>query len=181
MPATGLVNSMDGAFASNSRMTMVGLRLRAAYEHEFDEAHYLKPYLDLDVFHSHTPGYSETGSAAFGLSVKTGNRWNVAFTPMLEYGLNMVTEDKTRVKFFAGVGASVLPGNSHKSEMSFQGLNQNLGTFDVIAQGPKVLGRLNLGIQVFHKGNVELRAQYGLLVGDGYLNQSLSANFLYRF
>jgi len=56
-----------------------------------------------------------------------------------------------------------------------------LGSFDVITKGPEVLGRLNLGIQVFHSQNVEVRAQYGLLVGNGYVSQSLSANLVWRF
>jgi hypothetical protein len=105
----------------------------------------------------------------------------VAITPMLEYGVDLVTQDKLRVKFFASAGASFLPNNTHKSQASFQGLGRDLGSFDVITKGPEVLGRLNLGIQVFHSQNVEVRAQYGLLVGNGYVSQSLSANLVWRF
>ncbi|AWB35179.1 autotransporter outer membrane beta-barrel domain-containing protein [Orrella marina] len=181
LPGSGLVGAMDGVFTSSSRMSMAGLRLRAAYEYEIDTRHYLKPYVDLDLVYSHMPGYQEDGAAPFGLNVASTSRWGVAISPMLEYGLDTITEGKTRIRLFAGVGASFLPGNRLQSEVSFLGLNQNLGTFDVTTDGPQVLGRLNLGIQAFHKGNLEIRAQYGLLVGEGYWNQSLSANLLYRF
>jgi uncharacterized protein with beta-barrel porin domain len=40
---------------------------------------------------------------------------------------------------------------------------------------------LNLGIQAFEANDLEVRAQYGLQVGDGYWSQSLSANLVYRF
>jgi uncharacterized protein with beta-barrel porin domain len=55
------------------------------------------------------------------------------------------------------------------------------GTYDVITDGPTVLGRLNLGIQAFEANDLEVRAQYGLQFGDGYLSQSLSANLMWRF
>jgi hypothetical protein len=181
MGANGAAQAMDGVFASDSRMSIMGLRLRAAYEHELNKDHYLKPYVDVDLSYSSMPGFSETGTAPLALTVGSSSRWNVAITPVLEYGLDVITEDKTRVKLFASAGASFLPNNSHKSETSFVGASAALGTFDVITDGPEVLGRLNLGIQAFQSDNLEVRAQYGLLAGDGYWSQSVSANLVWRF
>jgi ribosomal protein S11 len=181
MGANGAADAMDGVFASDSRMSIMGLRLRAAYEHELDKDHYLKPYVDVDLSYSSMPGFSETGTAPLALNVGSSSRWNVAITPMLEYGLDVITEDKSRVKLFASAGASFLPNNSHKSETSFVGASAALGTFDVITDGPGILGRLNLGIQAFHSDDLEVRAQYGLLAGDGYWSQSVSANLVWRF
>jgi hypothetical protein len=181
MVANGAADSMDGLFTSQSRMTMAGFRLRAAYEYTMNVDQYLKPYLDLDLVFSHTPGYSESGSAPLGLSVKGTNRFNVAITPMLEYGLDFITQDSSRVKLFVSAGASFLPNNNVKSQASFQGLSSNLGTFDVLTDGPTVLGRLNLGIQAFSEDNMEVRLQYGLLAGDGYVSQNLSVNATWRF
>jgi hypothetical protein len=181
MGANGAADAMDGVFASDSRMSIMGLRLRAAYEHDLDKDHYLKPYVDVDLSYSSMPGFSETGTAPLALNVGSSSRWNVAITPMLEYGLDVITEDKSRVKLFASAGASFLPNNSHKSETSFVGASAALGTFDVITDGPEILGRLNLGIQAFHSDDLEVRAQYGLLAGDGYWSQSVSANLVWRF
>ena len=181
MGANGAAEAMDGVFASNSRMSIMGLRLRSAYEHELQKNHYLKPYVDIDLSYSSMPGFSETGTAPLALQVGSSSRWNVAITPMLEYGLDVLTADKTRVKLFASAGASFLPNNSHKSETSFVGASAALGTFDVITDGPEILGRLNLGIQAFQRDDFEVRAQYGLLAGDGYWSQSVSANLVWRF
>lgn len=181
MGVNGAAAPMDGVFASDSRMSIMGLRLRAAFELELQKDHYLKPYVDVDLSYSSMPGYSETGTAPLALTVGSTSRWNVAITPMLEYGLDVVTANKTRVKLFASAGASFLPNNSHKSETSFVGSSAALGTFDVITDGPEMLGRLNLGIQVFQSDSLEVRAQYGLLVGDGYWSQDVSANLVWRF
>jgi uncharacterized protein with beta-barrel porin domain len=181
MAANGAADPMNGQFTSSARMTMAGLRLRAAYEHAIDENQYLKPYVDLDLVYGYMPGYSETGTDPLGLDVASNSRWNVAITPMLEYGIDLVTKDKSRVKIFASAGASFLPNNTHKSQMSFQGLTTDLGSFDVITKGPEVLGRLNLGIQAFHNESTEVRVQYGLLMSDGYISQNLSANLTWRF
>jgi uncharacterized protein with beta-barrel porin domain len=181
MAANGAADAMQAQFTSTSRMSITGLRLRAAYTHEQGPTQYLKPYVDLDLSYNYMPGYSETGSAPLGLNVNSSSRWNVAITPMLEYGLDMVTEQKVRLKLYASAGASFLPSNSHQSEVSFLGASSALGTFDVITNGPEILGRLNLGIQAFHSNDVEVRAQYGLLAGDGYWSQSLSANVVWRF
>jgi outer membrane autotransporter protein len=181
MLANGAADPISAQFSSKSRMTMAGLRWRAAYEHAIDEDQYLKPYVDVDLVYGYTPGYSEAGSEKLGLNVGSNSRWNVAITPMLEYGLDVVTEDKSRVKLFVSAGASFLPNNTHKNQVSFQGVSSSLGTFDVITDGPEILGRLNLGIQAFHSENVEVRAQYGLLLGDGYLSQSVTANLTWRF
>lgn len=181
MVANGAADPMSALFSSKSRMTMAGLRWRAAFEHAIDEDQYLKPYVDVDLVYGYTPGYSETGAGKLGLNVGSNSRWNVAITPMLEYGLDVVTEDKSRVKLFVSAGASFLPNNTHKNQVSFQGVSSGLGTFDVITDGPDILGRLNLGIQAFHSENVEVRAQYGLLLGDGYLSQSVTANLTWRF
>jgi outer membrane autotransporter protein len=65
--------------------------------------------------------------------------------------------------------------------MSLANLTTDVGTYGVTTDGPKVLGRLNLGIQAFESDNLEVRAQYGLQVGQGYWSQSLSANLIWRF
>ncbi len=181
MAANGAADSMSGMFTSQSRMTMAGLRMRAAYEHVINEDHYLKPYVDLDLVYSNTPGYSETGAGPLGLSINSNNSLNLAITPMLEYGFDAITQDASRVKFFVRAGASFLPNNNYRSQVSFQGLSANLGGFNVSTDGPDVLGRMNLGMSAFNRDNMEMTFQYGLLAGQSYISQNLSANLIWRF
>jgi uncharacterized protein with beta-barrel porin domain len=100
---------------------------------------------------------------------------------MVEFGTDMVTDGKRRIKSYVSAGASFLPNNNVSTQMAFANGVAGTGSYDVITNGPSVLGRLNLGIQAFEANDLEVRAQYGLQVGDGYWSQSLSANLVYRF
>jgi len=178
--ANGAAGSMADLYTSNSNMTMVGLRFRAAYEHE-QKDHYIKPYVDLDVMYSHSPGYTESGSGALALKANSSSQYGVGITPMLEVGTDLVTDGKRRIKAIVSAGASFLPNNRVSSQMAFANGLSGAGTYDVITDGPAVLGRLNLGIHAFEANDLEVRVQYGLQAGDGYLSQSLSANLVWRF
>ena len=177
--ANGAAPSLSSLYTSNTNMMMVGLKLRAAYEHE-EQNYYIKPYVDLDLMYSHVPGFTEAGGA-LALTTKSNNQFNVAISPMVEFGTDVVTDGKRRIKAYVSGGASFLPNNNVSTQMAFANGLAGAGTYDVITKGPTVLGRLNLGIQAFESNDLEVRAQYGLQFGDGYLSQSLSANLIWRF
>jgi outer membrane autotransporter protein len=88
---------------------------------------------------------------------------------------------KRRIKAYASAGATFAPNNSVSTQMAFANGVAGSGTYDVITDGPTVLGRLNLGIQAFEANDLEVRAQYGLQFGDGYISQNVSANLVWRF
>lgn len=176
----GVADSMSGLYTSSANMSMVGMRLRTAYTFERAD-HYIKPYVDVDLTYSSQSSYSESGSGPLALKANSGNQYNVAISPMVEFGTDMVTDGKRRIKSYVSAGASFLPNNSVSTQMAFANGVAGTGSYDVITNGPSVLGRLNLGIQAFEANDLEVRAQYGLQVGDGYWSQSLSANLLYRF
>ncbi|AWB35192.1 hypothetical protein DBV39_17255 [Orrella marina] len=179
LPSNGPAQSISGLYTSRSRITMAGLKLRAAYTH--DQGHYyLKPYVDLDLVYASQSGYSESGGI-LALKAESGSQFNVAVTPMLELGTDLAVDGKRRIKGFVSVGASFLPNNQVTTHMSLGNLATNVGTYGVSTDGPTVLGHLNLGLQAYESDNLEVRAQYGLQVGDGYWSQSLSANLVYRF
>jgi outer membrane autotransporter protein len=133
------------------------------------------------VSYSSTPSFSESGDGGLALKMNSANQWNMGITPMLEFGKDVLTKDKTRVKLFVSAGATFLPNNQQKTSATFVGASDLNGTFDVVNEGPDLLGRLNLGVQAYAKDGYEVRAQYGLQAGDNYISQSLSANLTYRF
>jgi outer membrane autotransporter protein len=179
LPSDGPAQSLSGSYNSSSRMTMIGLKLRAAYLHE-QARYYIKPYLDLDLAYAYQSSYSESGGL-LALKADSGNQFNVAVTPMFELGTDIAIDNNRRVKAYVSVGASFLPNNNITTQMSLANLTTDVGTYGVTTDGPKVLGRLNLGIQAFESDHLEVRAQYGLQVGQGYWSQSLSANLVWRF
>ena len=131
--------------------------------------------------HSQAPGFSETGEGKLALKTQPSNQWDVGISPMVEYGADFVRKDKTRMKFFVSAGANFLPNNQQTTPTSFVGAQAANGTFDVITDGPNVLGRLNLGLHIYEQAGYEVRAQYGLQAGQNYWSQSVSINAMFRF
>lgn len=172
--------SMKEQYTSDSTMTMVALRLRAAYEYDRGD-HYIKPYVDFDAIYSRQPGYTEQGAGVLALKANSNSQYNIGITPMIEYGTDVVTDGKRRIKAFVSAGVSFLPNNKVSTQMAFVNGLSGAGTYDVTTDGPTILGRFNVGIQAYESDSLEVRAQYGLQAGEGYWSQSVSANLLYRF
>lgn len=55
------------------------------------------------------------------------------------------------------------------------------GHFQLFGNAPTVIGRLEAGLQVFRNDGFDVRLEYGLSAGDGYVAQVPSARFTYRF
>ena len=176
----GVADSLESTYKSNSSMSMAGLRLRGAYEIQQQGGYYIKPYADVDFLYSNQPGFKESGEA-FTLKASSSSQFNIAVTPMLEFGVNTVTQSQHLMKAYVSVGASYLPNNNVSTQMVFANGLASTGTFDTVTTGPTLLGRLNVGVQVYANEKLDVRAEYGLQAGGGYVNQSLSANLAYRF
>jgi uncharacterized protein with beta-barrel porin domain len=176
----GIASGFNRQYNSKSRLSIYSAKLRAAYTFE-QAAHYIRPYLDVDVAYSQAPGFSESGEGNLALQAQSNSQWNVGISPMVEYGADFVREDKTRMMFYVSAGATFLPNNQQTTAMSFVGAQAANGTFDIITDGPNVLGRLNLGMQVYEQEGYEVRAQYGLQAGKDYWSQSVSINAVFRF
>ena len=176
----GVADSLATQYTSNSYMGTAGIRARMAYEYE-QKTHYLKPYVDFDYFYSFTPSYDESGSGALALSVGSSSHSGTTVTPMLEFGADLTANSKRHIKAFVSAGASFLNNNSHTSQASFVGALSDSGTFSVVTNGPSLLERVNVGIELFESNNIQGRITYGLLTGDGYQSQNWSANLGYQF
>ena len=172
--------SMTDLYTSRSRLFMIGLRLRASYAYQ-QKNHYIKPYVDLDLMYSHAPGFTESGADILALEAMSSSQYSVSITPMVEFGTDFLTDGRRRIKGYVSAGASLLPNNSISTQMAFTNGLASAGTYELNTDGPKALGRVNVGIEAFEANSIEVRAQYGLQFGDGYLSQSLSANLMWRF
>ncbi|MGE4369626.1 MAG: autotransporter domain-containing protein [Burkholderiaceae bacterium] len=171
---------LNATYSSRSSMTLLGARLRAAYDFTWD-ASYLRPYLDVDIMHTRSPSFSESGSGPLGLAVGAVNKTSVAVTPMLELGTRYDVNANTVLRAYAGAGVSFLPNNQRVSQNSFVGALSTSGTFESRNDGPSAVGRLNLGVQVINKNGLEISAEYGLQAGSNYRSQNISAQLNYRF
>lgn len=177
--ANGAAQSMVNSYNSESKMMMLGVRLRGAYKFERGDQ-YLKPYVDVDLMYGNNPGFTETGDGLLALQANASSGYTFAISPMLEFGSDVAIDSQRRIRAYVNAGASFLPDNQVSRSMKFARVGTP-GTFDIATSGPSVLGQLNIGIQAYEKGGLEVRAQYGLQAGEGYWNQSLSANLVWRF
>jgi outer membrane autotransporter protein len=179
LQARGPAAAMGGEYSSDSSLSMLGLRLRAAYNHQ-NGVHQFKPYLDVDLSQAWMPAYRES-SGDLSLQSKSVSDFNVAITPMLEYTLYSTGKGGSGFKAYLSAGASWLPDNHVSTPMSFRSDQLDNGTFNVVTDGPSLLGRLNVGAEAMISENLEVRAEYNLQMGGGYRNQGISANLRYRF
>ena len=175
----GIADSLASAYASNSGMFALGGRIRSAYSFQLTNV-YIKPYIDLDVVYAKQPGYSET-SGTSALSVGSSQQINFIATPMLELGTSWVAADSFSVKGYVSFGASFLPNNRISTQMTFLNASASNGTFNVVTNGPNALGVFKAGLQAYETEKFEIRAEYGMQASQGYLNQSVGANLIYRF
>ena len=170
---------LGGNFSSDSSLSMLGLRLRAAYNHRAGNVQ-LKPYVDLDLSQSWMPAYQES-AGNLALQSNTSSDFNVGITPMLEATLYSTGKGGSGFKAYLSAGASWLPDNRISTPLSFLSDELDNGTFHVVTDGPSLLGRLNIGAEASISENLEVRAEYNLQVGGGYRSQGISANLSYRF
>lgn len=175
----GPAAALGGDYSSDSSLSMLGLRLRAAYNHRAGN-HQFKPYLDIDLSQSWMPAYRES-AGDLSLQSSGTSDFNVAITPMLEYTLYSSGKEGSGFKGYVSAGASWLPDNRVSTPLSFRSDQLDNGSFNVVTNGPSLLGRINLGAEASISENLEIRAEYNLQVGGGYRSQGISANLRYRF
>ncbi|MGO4127873.1 autotransporter domain-containing protein, partial [Inquilinus sp. YAF38] len=155
-------------------------RLRAAYEFAFADW-YIRPYGDLDVVYTDLPGFEEKGDDLYALDVRGSSKTSVALSPMVEFGGRLDLDPETALRAYVAFGMSYLPDNSRTIHSSFAGASSANGTFSDQIDSPEVLGRIDVGLQLFRAGDFELKGEYTADLGGEFLSQSASARAAYHF
>ncbi|MGK9170994.1 hypothetical protein KXR53_32155 [Inquilinus limosus] len=192
----GSVAFAGGSFEANRRVDIPGIasetlksdpgiflaggRLRAAYEFAFDDW-YIRPYGDLDVVYTDLPGFTEKGDDLYALDVRGSSKAGVALSPMVEFGGRLDLDAQSTLRAYAAFGMSYLPDNTRTIHSSFVGASSANGTFSDHIDSPEVLGRIDVGLQLFRAGGFELKGEYTADIGGSFLSQSASARAAYHF
>jgi len=180
LPGVGTLPGVYSVQKGNPSIFLAGARLRGAYEFTFTDW-YVRPYGDLDVVYSNTPGFQESGSAGYALNVRGGSKTSVVLSQMVEIGGRITLDERTTLRPFVAVGVSFLPNNTRFVDASFVGALPSNGTFRSYAKSPGVLGSFDLGLQLYRDGMFEVKAEYGLKVGGSFISQTGSARVAYHF
>jgi outer membrane autotransporter protein len=171
---------VDTVLQSNSEALLFGGRLRAAYNFGFN-GWYLRPIGDLDLFYTHTPGFTESGNGTYALAVSATSKVNVALTPTLEIGSRLDLNRATTLRAYADIGMSLLPDNQRSVATRFASALLDDGTFSSTIKSPDVIGNLDFGLQLYHTSGFDVRAEYNLRGGDAFLSQGGTLRLGYRF
>ncbi|QIM49835.1 hypothetical protein G9Q38_11975 [Pusillimonas sp. DMV24BSW_D] len=176
----GASRGLNATYSSRSRTTLLGVRLRAAYNMSFNN-YYLRPLVDVDVLHSRSPSFTESDSGPLQLEVGSAKQTQIVFSPTLETGASFDVGPETLMRAYAGVGVRMYSDAKHSSQNRFNQALISSGTFTSEQDTPSVLGRLSLGVEFAREDNLSFSAEYGLQAGGGYRSQNLNARLTYRF
>jgi uncharacterized protein YhjY with autotransporter beta-barrel domain len=165
---------------SDPSIFLAGGRLRAAYEFAFQDW-YIRPYGDLDVVYTDLPGFEEKGDDLYALDVRGSSKTSVALSPMVELGGRLDLDPETALRAYVAFGMSYQPDNTRTIHSSFAGASSANGTFSDHIDSPDVLGRIDVGLQLFRAGGFELKGEYSADIGGSFLSQSASARAAYHF
>jgi hypothetical protein len=180
LPAVGTTPGVNALLQSDSSIFVAGGRLRGAYDFAFN-TWYVRPYGDLDVIYSNTPGFQESGPTGLGLNVRSFSKTSVVISPMVEFGGRFNSKEGLIVRPYAAVGVSFLPNNTRTVDASFIGALPGDGTFQTFIKSPTVLGDVDLGLQLYRAGGFEVKAEYALKAGSAYVSQTGSLRTAYHF
>tara|TARA_R110000850_G_scaffold276757_2_gene420015 strand:- start:53217 stop:59606 length:6390 start_codon:yes stop_codon:yes gene_type:complete len=178
--AGGASRGLNATYSSRSTTTLLGARLRAAYNMSFNN-YYLRPLVDVDILHSRSPSFTESDSGPLQLEVGSAKQTQIVVSPTLETGASFDVGSETLMRAYAGVGVSIYSDAKHTSQNRFNKALTSSGTFTSEQDTPSVLGRLSLGVEFAREDNLSFSAEYGLQAGGGYRSQNLNARLTYRF
>ncbi|OWT80712.1 MULTISPECIES: hypothetical protein [unclassified Achromobacter] len=100
---------------------------------------------------------------------------------MLEFGRRVDLDSKTSLRAYAAFGVSYRPDSSYTVKSSFVNADSTIGTFNDHLKSPEVLGKIDLGLQLYRAGGFEAKAAYTADLSSHYTNQTATARFAYHF
>ncbi|KQQ17628.1 hypothetical protein ASF53_24475 [Methylobacterium sp. Leaf123] len=164
---------------SKSEVLTAAGRLRASYQFLFD-GWYIRPYAEVDVLYTHSPGYSETGAQALNLDVRELHKTLFAFSPNVEIGGRYDIDAESWIRPYGKFGVTMLSDDNFIGRASFQGSN-GLGLFATASRIPDLVGDAGLGVQVKFGNGLELLGEYQSQVGDHFFSHNGSVRLQARF
>ncbi|WP_455959849.1 autotransporter outer membrane beta-barrel domain-containing protein [Methylorubrum aminovorans] len=164
---------------SKSEVLTAAGRLRASYQFLFD-GWYIRPYAEVDVLYTHSPGYSETGAQALNLDVRESHKTLFAFSPNVEIGGRYDIDAESWIRPYGKFGVTTFSDDKFIGRASFQGSN-GLGIFSTASRIPDLVGDAGLGVQVKFGNGLELLGEYHSQIGDHFFSHNGSVRLQARF
>ncbi|MGB6102735.1 MAG: autotransporter outer membrane beta-barrel domain-containing protein [Pusillimonas sp.] len=186
---TGSVGSFDntrsaalmGAQArSDSRVTSIGQRLRAAYTHAMPNS-YIKPFVDLDVIHTRMSSFDERGAGPLNLHVEGVSKWSAIISPGVEVGGRFDLDNGYTVRPYASIGVSLSSTDKWDTRARFANAPAGTDPFRSTLETGRVFGQVSGGVQVLSKNGMDIRLQYDGLLSNQVRSHSGSLKASWQF
>jgi hypothetical protein len=100
---------------------------------------------------------------------------------MVEFGGRVDLDATTTLRPYAAFGVSYLPDNSRTIDGRFVNETIDHGTFTDFLEAPELLGRIDLGLQLYSGNGFDVKAGYAADIGESHLSQTASARVGFRF
>ncbi|MDQ6435232.1 autotransporter outer membrane beta-barrel domain-containing protein [Mesorhizobium sp. LHD-90] len=165
---------------SDPSIFLGGARLRVGYQFTFGDW-YARPYGDLDVVYTDLSSVEESGSPLYALDLDGSSKTNVRLSLMTEFGGRIDLDAQTTLRPYAAIGVSYLPDNTRTVDGRFASATSDNGTFTDQLETPELLGRIDLGLQLYSGSGFDVKAGYTADIGESFLSQTASARLAYRF
>ncbi|MCC2595869.1 autotransporter outer membrane beta-barrel domain-containing protein [Pusillimonas sp. MFBS29] len=152
------IPSLESQASADLDVYGAALRLRAARTFATD-TYYVKPYVDLDMFYTHMPSYSESRDAMH-LEVESSNQFVVGLSPMIEVGGRISLDNGAVMRPYVYGGVSLLSEDEYTVKARLQGAPAGTGSFETSVPTDDVIGRIGAGLQISNAGGIDFRLQY---------------------
>jgi len=142
---------------NRSRLKLLALKSRVAYQRPLLDSLYLKPSVDLDLVFTRHPGFSEQPVAqALWLSVHPGSDRIVALSPALEAGLLRAMGDGGVLHLYGSANWRWSPDAQRVLSMSIGSVSAGNGAFEVTDVLPPLTRTLTLGLAIRRLGQYDI-------------------------
>ncbi|MET0372647.1 MAG: autotransporter outer membrane beta-barrel domain-containing protein [Rhizorhabdus sp.] len=164
---------------SRQRVFSAGGRLRVSYQQPLG-GWYVRPYADVDVLYTHSPGYSEQGAPGLNLDVRSLNETLLGVGPNLEVGGRVGLGGGCWLRPFATVGGAFFSNDHFTGRASLQG-DTALGSFATTSRIPDALAEAGAGVQLWLGHGVELLGEYQGRRGEHFRSHTGTLRLSVRF
>ncbi|HEY1301121.1 MAG TPA: autotransporter outer membrane beta-barrel domain-containing protein, partial [Stellaceae bacterium] len=150
---------LGGPATASPAVYSIAARVRSAYNWVYAGG-YVRPYLDLDLIHTHTPGYTESGPPNFSLFFAPSGQTTFVATPAVQIGRRIDFDSGVALRPYAGIGVSLFSNSDWQVQSGFVGAPAGAGLFTTTISEGHAVGRVSAGIQLLGVGNLDLRLRY---------------------
>jgi outer membrane autotransporter protein len=158
----------------------IAARVRTAYNFVVADS-YVRPYLDLDVIHTHAASFTETGPPSLSLFFANSGQTTFVATPAVELGRRIDLNDGMTLRPYVSAGISLFSNSDWQVQSGFVGGPSGAGLFTTTVSEGHAVGRVSAGVQLLGVANLDFRLRYAGEFAAGFVSHAGLLTAAWRF